>query len=428
MKRKTAIIAFWLVIWQLVSVLVGNDILMAGPLETLRALMENCMKADFWKTAACSLLRIAAGFGGGFLLGLLLALVSARFLWVEELLSPLLSLMKAIPVASFVVLFLIWWRSDVLAAAISFFVVLPQIYVSTLEGIRSTDKRLLEMAKVFRLSGWNRFFYIYRPALAPFLTGSIKIAAGMSWKSGVAAEVIGTPAFSIGERLYMSKIYLDMAGVFAWTAVVILVSVLFEKTVLMMWNAFLSWEPPCFDTAGKENGAGKQAMRVENVSKAYDGQRVVANVSAEYRPGETYYFRTPSGSGKTTYFKLLAGLEKADEGRITKGLRISMVFQEDRLCEEYSAVKNVGLVTGDEAKARAQLLMLLDEKDIDKPCRELSGGMKRRVSLVRAYAAASDALLLDEPFTGLDRRTRERAEEYMEAQQRGRIVLIATHI
>ncbi len=429
MKRKLLILAGWLLVWQLVSVWVGNNILMVGPLETLEALLDNCVTAVFWKTIGCSLLRIASGFFVGALAGLLLAVLSARFQLFEEIFSPLLSLMKAIPVASFVVLFLIWWRSNVLAIAISFFIVLPQIYIGTLEGIRSTDRTLLEMAKVFHMSGKNRFFYIYRPALKPFLDSSIRITAGLSWKSGVAAEVIGTPAFSVGERLYMSKIYLDTAGVFAWTVVIILASILFEKLILAMWNAFASREPSC-SAPGKRKMAEepKRVLFVEKLSKAYGDRQVLDAVSASYAAGNTYYFRTPSGSGKTTYFRLLAGLETADAGMVSHSARISMVFQEDRLCEDYSALKNVELVVGSREVARAHLLQLLEAQDIEKPCRELSGGMKRRVAIARAYAADSDLLLLDEPFTGLDSATREKVQTYMEKEQKGRAVLIATHI
>lgn len=425
------ILAGWLIVWQLVSVWVGNNILMVGPLETLEALWINSITAGFWKTIGCSLLRIAAGFFAGAFAGLMLAALSARFGIVEEIFSPALSLMKAIPVASFVVLFLIWWRSAVLASAISFFIVLPQIYISTLEGIRSTDSKLLEMAEVFHVSGWNRFFYIYRPALKPFLDSSIRIAAGMCWKSGVAAEVIGTPDFSVGERLYMSKIYLDTAGVFAWTVVIILASLFFEKIVLGLWKVFTKWEPVCQKTSKRKEASQKQEilLAAEDVSKCFGEQQILSNVSAAYKAAQTYYFRTPSGSGKTTYFRILAGLERQDTGSVT-GLRerISMVFQEDRLCEDYDAVKNVELVTGNREYARKQLLYLLDEADLSKPCRELSGGMKRRVALVRAYAADSDILLLDEPFTGLDSQTRERVLAYMEKEQKDRTVLLATHI
>lgn len=431
MKRKIMILAGWLIVWQLASVWVGNNILMAGPLETLEALWINSITAGFWKTIGCSLLRIAAGFFAGAFAGLMLAALSARFGIVEAIFSPVLSLMKAIPVASFVVLFLIWWRSAVLASAISFFIVLPQIYISTLEGIRSTDSKLLEMAEVFHVSGWNRFFYIYRPALKPFLDSSIRIAAGMCWKSGIAAEVIGTPDFSVGERLYMSKIYLDTAGVFAWTAVIVLASFLFEKIVLGLWKIFIKWEPLCQTISKRKETSQKQevVLMAKNISKCFGEQQILSHVSAEYKAAQTYYFRTPSGSGKTTYFRILAGMERPDTGGVT-GLweRISMVFQEDRLCEDYDAVKNVELVTGNREYARKQLLYLLDEADLSKPCRELSGGMKRRVALVRAYAADSDILLLDEPFTGLDSQTRERVLAYMEKEQKDRTVLLATHI
>lgn len=429
MNKKLFIIIGWLVLWQLVSMWVGNDILMVGPVTTGRALLENIVTASFWKTIGCSILRIAVGFLAGVFVGLIMAAMSARFSLLEEILSPMLSLIKAIPVASFVVLFLIWWRSNVLSSVISFCVVLPNIYINTLEGIRSTDKRLLEMAEVFQVHGFNRFFYIYRPALKPFLDSSIRISVGMSWKSGVAAEVIGTPLYSIGERLYMSKIYLDTAGVLAWTATTIVLSILVERIILCLWEQFCAWEPRCLSGVKKDKTAGC-TLRVESLSKSYDTHKVLDKVCAEYEPGSTHYFRSPSGSGKTTYFRLIAGLEQPDAGNIRwdkNDICVSMVFQEDRLLEDYSAVKNVELVTGNRETARMHLSALLAPEDMNKPCRELSGGMKRRVAIARAYAADSEMLLLDEPFTGLDSATLDRVLAYMKEQQRGRTVLIATH-
>lgn len=143
--KKVLAAVFWIALWQLAAYLVGNRILLVGPLETLGALGQRIFGGSFWRTVGSSLLRIGAGFIAGLLLGLLLAAVVSRVALLEELLAPVMALLKAVPVASFVVLFLIWWRSGVLATAVSFCIVLPNIYVNTLEGIRRVDRRLLEI-------------------------------------------------------------------------------------------------------------------------------------------------------------------------------------------------------------------------------------------------------------------------------------------
>ncbi|MBE5874961.1 MAG: ATP-binding cassette domain-containing protein [Lachnospiraceae bacterium] len=368
------------------------------------------------------------GFTAGFVIAVFFAVLSFRFSFVETVLAPVMTLLKAIPVVSFVVLLLIWWGASFLSVAICFLVVLPNLYVNTLAGLKNTPVSLLEMAKVFRLPFWNCFYYIYRPALKPFLLSGLSISLGMCWKSGVAAEVIGTPAFSIGERLYMSKIYLDTAGVFAWTAVTILLSWIFEKGCLLLMNKWFSFEPRVKTPESRSEGTdGLGTLRAEHVNKRYGDKNVLVDFCAEYVPGEIYYLTWPSGAGKTTLLRLLCGLEEADGGEMSCTGDASVMFQEDRLCEEYSAVRNVEMVLGNACHAREALLNLLDADDIEKPCSQLSGGMKRRVALVRAMEAKSDYLLLDEPFTGMDEKTRKRARKYIVANTKGRTVIIATH-
>ena len=431
----------WLLLWQIISLAVENKILLVGPLETLRALVLHAVEASFWQACAGSLLRIGVGFVAGMLLGIILAVLSARQKIAEEILEPVMTLLKTMPVASFVVLFLIWWRSSFLAVAISFCVTLPNLYLNTLAGMKSCDKKLLEMSKVFGITGRDKFFYVYRPALKPFWDSGICLAAGMSWKAGVAAEVIGLPNYAIGERLYMSKIHLDTAGVLAWTVVVVCLSVGFEKIVRTVWRRFGAWEPACKGILQKESVsargnktasgsvADKTYLRLCELTKTYDGKKVVDAVTAEYYQGEVHYFESPSGSGKTTLFRLVAGLEKPDSGKVESNTAsMGYLFQENRLCEEYSAVKNVELITGSEFAAREALKALLDAEDIEKPCRELSGGMKRRVALVRAMVSDADVILLDEPYNGLDEENRGIVTEYIEEQGKARIILIATHI
>ena len=440
--RKLVIILAWIAVWHIGARLVDNRILLVTPGQVLRELVSMLGKVTFYKTVGLSLLRIGSGFMAGFAAAMVLAPLSVRHRLLEEALSPVMTLLKAIPVASFVVLLLIWWGSSFLAVAICFVVVLPNIYINTLEGLKNTDRQLLEMARVFRVSAWSRFFYIYRPAIAPFLYGSMKISLGMCWKSGVAAEVIGTPDYSIGEGLYMSKIYLDTAGVLAWTTVVILLSVVIERLILWLANCFFRWEPACVspsvrettsekmrkETAKKSVEVSADRLKVSHICKFFDGQQVLTDFSAVYEPGQTYILNSPSGSGKTTVLHILAGLLSPDCGGMEGAGYCSMVFQEDRLCLDYSAIRNVELVTGNSRRAEEALKELLPPEALQKPCRELSGGMKRRVALVRAMEAESDYVLLDEPFTGMDADTRVCAENYIKKMQKGRMILMATHI
>ena len=145
--RKAAVILFWLAIWQLLAMLVDNEIMVVTPGQALVALIGLLGKITFWQTVGMSLCRIALGFLLGMVVALMLAGLSSRYSLVEELVEPIMTLCKVVPVAVFVVLLLIWWGSSFLAVAICFLIVLPNIYISTLEGLKNTDKKLLEMAE-----------------------------------------------------------------------------------------------------------------------------------------------------------------------------------------------------------------------------------------------------------------------------------------
>lgn len=232
--RKIFILIFWIIVWQLASIMIHNVILLVGPLEVLRALTRMAVTEEFWRSVLHSLSHIALGFAGGLVSGVLFGSLAFRFRLVHEFLEPVILLIKSIPVASFVILTLIWVGSGSLSVLISFLVVFPMIYVNTIAGLKSTDVKLLEMADVFGVKPGGRIRCIYLPALRPYLISSCEIALGMSWKSGVAAEVIGIPSHSIGERLYMAKIYLETGDVLAWTLVIIVISSIFEKSILAL--------------------------------------------------------------------------------------------------------------------------------------------------------------------------------------------------
>lgn len=238
-------VAVWLLLWQLASMAVGLPLLLPSPLAVLLRLGQLCTRADFWLTVASSLLRILLGFLLGVLFGTALARLCWRFRLIDALARPLLGVLKSTPVASFIILALVWVKTTWLATVISFIMVLPLIYANVREGIDSADRQLLEMAQVFRLSRRKTFRYCYLPAILPFFLSAVSSALGFAWKSGIAAEVLGRPARAIGSQIYDSKIYLETPDLFAWTLVVILLSVLLERLAVR----FVRW-------------AGKRSMRV----------------------------------------------------------------------------------------------------------------------------------------------------------------------
>lgn len=224
-----AAILFWLAVWQAVSMAVGNDILLVSPIAVIKRLFELVVTAEFWHSVGLSFIRIISGFLLALAAGLALALLASASSVIKQLLSPLMTAIKTVPVASFIILVLIWFPSKRLSTVISFLMVLPIIYTNTLSAIASLRDDLDEMATVFRIPPLRRLRCVCLPQVMPgFLTGC-ELSLGLCWKSGIAAEVIGIPKHSIGEALQQAKIYLDTPDLFAWTVVIVAVSALFAK-------------------------------------------------------------------------------------------------------------------------------------------------------------------------------------------------------
>lgn len=446
--RTLAIVLIWLAIWQTASIIVANDILLAGPADVIRSLFMQFFTQDFWSSIATSCSKIMCGFLLAFLGGILLGSLSFRFPLLHEILEPPLLLMKSVPVASFVILALIWAGSENLSVFISFFVVFPILYVNTRSGLASTDPKLLEMAEVFQLSLFSRIRFLYLPALFPYLSNGCRVALGMGWKSGIAAEVIGVPTHTIGEHLYMAKIYLATADLFAWTLAIILICLAAEQIFLKILDlaekfnrhaspvipASLSTSDSVAPDISGRTETDSLSLEIQSLCKSFDGQTVLSDFSLELSAGRIFCLMAPSGSGKTTLFRILLGLDSADSGNIRLSnqmpVRFSAVFQEDRLCDEFCALDNVMLVshhTFSRQDAYQALCALLPSEAILRPISTLSGGQKRRVALCRALLAPSSVLLMDEPFTGLDETTRMEVIHFLKPLVTKKVLLISTH-
>lgn len=169
---------------------------------------------------------------------------------------------------------------------------------------------------------------------------------------------------------------------------------------------------------------------IEDLCKSYGTHEVLRNFSAKIPVGRITALKAPSGKGKTTLIRILMGLERADSGRILgmEGLRISTVFQEDRLCENLSVYANLRLVSDrSEEEIRSALHALSLSHSVRQKAAELSGGMKRRVAILRALLADYDMLFLDEPLSGLDKELKDRVIAYILEQTKGKTLLLITH-
>ena len=229
--------AFWLAVWQCAAMAVGQEVFLVSPVQAVRTLLQLLPQAEFWQRVGFSSGRILLGFGLGVAVSIVLAVAAQAWHTADVLLAPVLQLVKATPVASFIILALVWVRGSSLSVLISFLMVLPVLYGAVRTGIRAADPQLLEMAKVFRLPLGRRLRAVWLPAVLPAFRQGCSVALGICWKSGVAAEVIGLPNGSIGDALYRAKITLSTGELFAWTFVIILLSAAFEKLFLRALDA-----------------------------------------------------------------------------------------------------------------------------------------------------------------------------------------------
>jgi len=235
--KWTAVTAFWLLVWQLASALMDSAVLLPGPAATLKRLWAMCGEASMWTAVAFSLLRILLGFVCGMILGCVLGAATAASELLRELFRPLMTIIKSTPVASFIILALVLIPTGTVPSFTVLLMVVPVFWTNIYTGALQTDRSLLEMAQVFRLSRGEQLRSIYLPSVMPYFTGALTSGIGLAWKAGIAAEVICVTRDSIGKGLFQSKIYMETEDLFAWTAVVIVLSLILENALVALINA-----------------------------------------------------------------------------------------------------------------------------------------------------------------------------------------------
>ena len=419
-----AVAAFWLAVWVLVAALVAQPLILPGPGAVAVALLRLVWDVGTWAILAGSGARILGGLALAAVCGGVLAGVSVRSRTFSRLVAPALSFVKATPVACVVVLLLIWLGSARVSIAAVFLMALPGVYFSLAEGLAQANKPLEQMFRLHGVRGWRLFCaHTWREVL-PFVLSCARAVIGMSWKAGVAAELIGMTAGTVGERIYQAKLLIETADLLAWTVLVVAASWACERVLvwLLRVSGPVAWGAAVrsHGRAGGPAGGGVAAELALAVgdrapwAPALDG--LVFNVLA----GGRICVMGASGVGKSTLLALAAG----------ECAPCSMVFQDVRLVEDASALDNVLVCADacvDASSAAALLRLLVPGVDVHARVAELSGGQRRRVEIARALLCPGDAVILDEPFTGLDAAARDACAEVVLDLLDGRMLLLATH-
>ena len=223
-------IAVYILIWQLLSMLVGSRLLLLpSPLDTLRSMKEIVLSENGWKSVGMTVLRIIGGYGLGCAVGVALAALTAHFRTCDWLLKPLRPLIKTTPITSFALILLVSVVSGFVPVIVAMIVVIPMIWQTTEEAIKNRSAQLSEMAAIY-LSPWKKFRYVTLPQVLPQFFASASTALGFAWKAVITAEILALPRLGIGRQMQFHKIHVEIPELFAWTLLVILLSVIMEYT------------------------------------------------------------------------------------------------------------------------------------------------------------------------------------------------------
>ena len=231
---------FWIGLWAIVSYRINNTFILPSPIEVIKAIFKLLQDPEFLMITAQSLTRIFLGVLIAIIVGILIAVITVRFSFINMLITPFMSTVKATPVASFIFIAIIFLNRNVLPVFITILLVLPIIWTNISSGIRSTSKELLEVARVYRFSPVIKITKLYIPTVLPYFLAACRSALGMAWKAGVAAEVLCTPTSAIGTELYFAKTYMDTETLFAWTLITIILSLIIEKSIVYFISKFSS--------------------------------------------------------------------------------------------------------------------------------------------------------------------------------------------
>ncbi len=230
--RKIIVVLSWLILWQVIAMIIDKPLIFSSFTDCLFRFAKLITDKTYYLSLLTTLSETLLGLFIAYLSALLLSYISYKHQLVQEIIQPVITVLKSVPVVSFAIILLIWQGNKFLCLAVSFTVVFPNVYYSLLKTFENTDEHLLNVAKIYRLTSKEIFLHIYSVDIINTLKAILQSNISMAFKSTIAAELIGLTSNSVGLQLYYCKLNLDTAGLFCYTFSLILISYLIEKIIL----------------------------------------------------------------------------------------------------------------------------------------------------------------------------------------------------
>lgn len=432
-------VVFLLACWQGIAMYIGKPALFPTIPVLIKTLGELLASGRFYLAVGTTIGRGVAGMLLSLGAAVLLSGLFTRFDWLRELFRPLLTVMRSVPVVSFILLALIFLHTESIPLLIGFLTMFPLLTENLTKGLGSLRPGLSQVGRQFRIDRWNRGTLILYPQIKPFLYSGLASAVGFGWRAVIMGEVLALCAHGIGSEMKRAQSFLAVPELIAWTVVAVLISYLSDRWI--GWLAerrfsvrFAKKGKQQLLTTAENNAPLARDIRLEHAGYRYG----ITDYSYTFDAGKIYGVSAPSGAGKTTLLNLINGTLLPVRGTVVadRSGGISFVFQEIELLSELSVLDNVALplarlLTKEEAHTKA--LWMLREVELesvaDRYPGELSYGQQQRVSIVRALVFDVPCLLMDEPFKGIDEAVTARIISLIRHRQQetGQTILFTSH-
>lgn len=227
--KKLFILLFWLIIWEILALIVNKEIYLPSPIATFNSLITILLDKTTYIVILSSTYRTMLALALSCIFGIIFGFFCGLNDYLYDLINPLIIVIRSTPIVSIIILAILWLKSSNVPIFATFLMCFPVIFTNVATGIKNTDKKILEMCKVYKFKKFEIIRFVYFPSILPYIHSAIISSIGIAWKASSAAEVLSMPKYSIGNHLFYAKANLEPTVLFSWTIIIVALSYVLEN-------------------------------------------------------------------------------------------------------------------------------------------------------------------------------------------------------